>query len=181
MSAPEAPKLDPRRTDEFFAELRDRARAWIPSWGFADNEGDFGGALLQIAARFNSEVAQRLDRAGEKMRRGFLDWLAVRGEAAHPSRMPVVFKLSDTATDAVLAKAPVQMQAPTANASVVFETETDINILPGSLQTSGRGRRRRALSAPAGFERPATARGAAHGVAAEELCRCRVYETAAGT
>jgi hypothetical protein len=135
MSMPDAPKLDTRRTEQFFAELRDRARAWIPSWGFADNEGDFGGALLQIAARFNSEVAQRLDRAGEKMRRGFLDWLAVRGEAAHPSRMPVVFKLSDTATDAVLAKAPVQMQAPTANASVVFETETDINILPGSLQT----------------------------------------------
>jgi len=135
MTAPDAPKLDTRRTEQFFAELRQRAQAWIPSWGFADNEGDFGGALLQIAARFNSEVAQRLDRAGEKMRRGLLDWLAVRGQAARPSRMPVVFKLADTATETVLAKAPVQMQAPAGDVSVVFETEKDINILPGSLRT----------------------------------------------
>lgn len=135
MTTPQAPKLDTRRTAEFFAELRDRARAWMPSWGFADNEGDFGGALLQIAARFNSEVAERLDGAGEKMRRGFLDWLAVRGLAARPSRMPVVFKLADTAQAPVLARAPVQMQAPAGDASVVFETETDVNILPGALQT----------------------------------------------
>ncbi|HEV8216383.1 MAG TPA: hypothetical protein VGP95_11125 [Gemmatimonadaceae bacterium] len=135
MSGPVAPKLEPRRAAQFYAELRERARAWIPAWGFDDTEGDFGGALLQIAARFNSEVAERLDRAGEKMRRGFLDWLAVSRGAARPSRMPVVFKLTDTANEPVLARFPVQMQAPAGDASVVFETEKDINILPGSLQT----------------------------------------------
>ena len=88
MKAPPAPKLDKRRADEFAAELQERARAWIPEWGLADGERDFGRALLKIAARFNSEVAERLDKTGEKMRRGFLDWLAVRGEAARPSRMP---------------------------------------------------------------------------------------------
>src|SRR4029079_10134556 len=39
------------------------------------------------------------------------------------------------ASETVLEKAPVQMQAPAGDVSVVFETEKDINILPGSLRT----------------------------------------------
>lgn len=134
MKAPRAPRLDERRAPEFSAELQERARAWIPEWGLTDGEHDFGRALLEIAARFNSEVAERLDVAGEKMRRGFLDWLAVRGEAARPARMPVVFKLSDTATEGVLASAPVRMQADAAGTPVVFETEDEVQIVPGTLE-----------------------------------------------
>ncbi len=134
MTAPVGPRLDERRTADFVAELRQRARAWIPSWELADGERDFGRALLEIAARFNSEVAERLDRGGEKMRRGFLDWLAVRGEAARPSRMPVVFKLADTARQAVLASAPVRLQADANDTAVVFETETDVRVMPGRLE-----------------------------------------------
>jgi hypothetical protein len=129
------PGLDTRRTPEFSAELRERARAWIPSWALAEGERDFGRALLDIAARFSSEVAERLDRAGEKMRGGFLDWLAVRGQAARPARMPVVFKLADAAREPVLATAPIRMQVDAAGASVIFETEKDVRLLPGSLQT----------------------------------------------
>jgi hypothetical protein len=92
-----------------------------------------GRALLEIAARFDSEVAERLDGAGEKMRRGFLDWLAVRGEAARPARMPVVFKLADTAQEGVLASAPVRMQAVGGGTPVVFETEENVRIVPGQL------------------------------------------------
>src|SRR5215510_6029934 len=135
MKAPQAPRLETRRTREFAAELKERARAWIPNWELADDEGDFGRALLEIAARFNSEVAERLDNAGEKMRRGFLDWLAVRREAARPSRMPVVFKLTDAAREAVLASAPVRLQADAGNTPVVFETEADVRVIPGRLDT----------------------------------------------
>jgi hypothetical protein len=133
MKAPQAPRLETRRTREFAAELQERARAWIPAWEVTDNEGDFGLALLEIAARFNSEVAERFDGAGEKMRRGFLDWLAVRREAARPSRMPVVFKLTDAAREPVLASAPVRMQADAAGTPVVFETEKDVRLIPGRL------------------------------------------------
>ena len=135
MKAPQAPRLETRRTRDFSAELKERARAWIPSWEVTENEGDFGRALLEIAARFNSEVAERLDGAGEKMRRGFLDWLAVRREAARPSRMPVVFKLIDAAREPVLAEAPVRMQADAAGTPVVFETEKDVRLIPGRLET----------------------------------------------
>ncbi|MGZ5442163.1 MAG: hypothetical protein ACXW5U_10605 [Thermoanaerobaculia bacterium] len=134
MTAPRPPRLDERRTPEFTAELRQRAQAWIASWGLADGERDFGRALLDVAARFSAEVAERLDRAGDKMQRGLLDFLAVRGEAARPARVPVVFKLADTARDAVPATAPVQLQADAGGASVVFETESDVRLLPGRLE-----------------------------------------------
>ena len=111
-----------------------RARAWIPSWGLDDDERDFGRALLKIAARFGSEVTERLDRAGEKLRLGFLDWLAVPAEAARPARLPVVFKLTDRARDAKLATAPTRLQAQAAGASVMLETETDVLVLPRQLQ-----------------------------------------------
>jgi len=134
VTAPSAPHLDQRRTPEFTAELRARAQAWITSWGLADGERDFGRALLDVAARFSSEVAERLDRAGDKMQRGLLDFLAVRGEAARPARVPVVFKLADTARDAVPTTAPVQLQVDAGGASVVFETEADVRLLPGRLE-----------------------------------------------
>ncbi len=134
MKAPQAPHLDERRTEEFSIELRGRAQAWIPDWGLVDGERDFGRALLEIAARFSSEVAERFDRTGDKMRRGFLDWLGIRREAARPARLPVVFRLTDAAPDAVLASAPVQMQVDAAGAPVVFETESDVRVVPGRLE-----------------------------------------------
>lgn len=127
------PGLEPRRFGDFEKELRERARAWIPSWGLEDGERDFGRTLLEIAARFSSEVAERLDRASDKMARGFLDWLAVRGEAARPARMPVVFKLADTAKEPVQAPHPVRMQVDARGANVTFETEADVRLVPGRL------------------------------------------------
>jgi hypothetical protein len=131
---PQAPSLDSRREVDFEAELTSRARTWVPSWSLEDDAPDFGRALLKIAARFSSEVAERLDQCGDKMMRGFLDWLAVRGEAARPARMPVVFKMADKAPAAVLAPAPVRMQADAGDASVVFETEDDVLVVPGRLE-----------------------------------------------
>jgi len=130
---PSAPKLDPRRASRFEVELQERARAWLPSWAFADAEGDVAQALLRVAARFSAEVAERLDRAGEKLRRGFLDWLATRGEAARPARVPVVFKLAATARRAVFAEAPVRLQGDAAGTPVILETETDVRLVPGRL------------------------------------------------
>lgn len=133
MKTQNAPRFEERRKSEFSTELRKRAQAWIPSWDIGGGDRDFGHALLEIAARFNAEVAERLDNVGEKMRRGFLDWLAVRGIAAKPSRLPVVFKLADAAQEPVLASAPVQLQADADGSSVVFETEKDLRVVPGRL------------------------------------------------
>jgi hypothetical protein len=133
MRQPVGPPLDKRRTPEFLSELRERARAWIPAWDLSEDKRDFGHALLEIAARFSSEVAERFDRGAEKMQRGFFDWLAVRGKAAIPARMPVVFRLADTARVAQLAPKAVRMQADANGTPVAFETETELNIVPGRL------------------------------------------------
>src|SRR5712671_1844536 len=100
MKSPRPPRFETRRAKELENELFERALAWIPAWGMDGDGRDFGRALLKVAARFTSEVAERLDRAGEKSQLGFLDWLAVATEAARPSRLPVVFKLGDSAREA---------------------------------------------------------------------------------
>jgi len=125
------PRLDRRRAAEFERELLERARVWAPSWG-AEDEGDFGRALLAVAARFSAEVAERFDRSGDKMRRGFLDWLGLQRQAAHPARLPVVLKMAAQA-EPVLAEAPVRLQASADGATVVFETESDVGLVPGRL------------------------------------------------
>lgn len=129
MSKRRGPGLDERRESDFNRELLERARLWIPSWDAPEGEPDFGQALLAIAARFNAEVAERLDKGADKMALGFLDWLAIRGQAAIPARMPVVFKLADNA-QAVSAPAPVQLQVDT----VVFETENEVRLVPSQLE-----------------------------------------------
>jgi len=134
MKPPVPPRLEHRRTSDFAAELNARARAWIPAWAIADDEPDFGRALLQIGARFNAEVAEQLDGAGGKLRDGLFDWLGVHGEAARPARVPVAYKLADKAVDPVLATAPSRLQASVDGASVVFETETDVQLVPAKLE-----------------------------------------------
>ncbi|MDM0116695.1 hypothetical protein QTI66_31650 [Variovorax sp. J22R133] len=128
------PRFETRRAPELERELFERARAWIPQWGRDDDPRDFGRALLKVAARFASEVAERLDRAGEKVRLGFLDWLAVPIEAARPARLPVVFKLTDSATEAKPATASTRLQVEAAGTSVILETEKDLLVLPRGLQ-----------------------------------------------
>ena len=70
----------------------------------------------------------------EKLRLGFLDWLAVPTEAARPARLPVVFKLTDSARDESSAAAPTKLQVEAADTSVILETETDVLVLPRGLQ-----------------------------------------------
>ena len=181
MKAPQAPHLDERRADEFTAELRERAQAWIPEWGLADGERDFGRALLQIAARFSSEVAERLDRAGEKMRRGFLDWLGIPRKAARPARLPVVFKLVDAAQEAVLASgADADAGGCRRYAGCVRNRKRRAR---GAGPAGDRGRRRRGcrrvLSPAARAERPPAAQAAADAVARQKLRGCRRHQGAA--
>lgn len=128
MSKPRAPGLDARRESDFRAALLARAHAWLPDWHAQDGAPDFARALLEIAARFDAEVAERLDHGGEKMALGLLDWLALRGQAAIPARMPVVFTLANGAP-AVSATAPVRLQA----GAVTFETDTNVRLIPARL------------------------------------------------
>jgi len=67
--------------------------------------------------------------AARSCRLGLLDWLAVRGKAARPARVPVAFKLADNATEHGARAAPRTLQADVDGASVVFETENDVKLV----------------------------------------------------
>jgi hypothetical protein len=140
MSILREPHLELRRRQQLNEELQARAKAWLPDWKPRDPDTDFAGALFQIVARIESEVAQRLDKMPEKMYRGFLNWLGVRGQAAQAAKVPLVFSMVQTATTPVLAEAPIQVQATPPQTQtgaspepVTFETEDDVMIVPGSL------------------------------------------------
>jgi hypothetical protein len=133
------PRFETRRRADLRDELVARAKAWLPDWRPLDYTSDFAGALFEIAARLESEVAQRLDKMPEKMFRDFLTWLGVRGQAAQAARLPLVFNLTAN-SERVLAHPPIQVQAtPPPSASggsaepVTFETEEPVMIVPGTL------------------------------------------------
>lgn len=126
------PQVEKRRRAELRDELLQRARAWLPEWRPRDMSADFLSALLEVGARLGSEVTQRLDRMPEKNFRGFLDWLGVRGKAGKAARLPVVFTMA-AGSDPVLAPPRVQLQATGGLLPVTFETEKELQIIPGTL------------------------------------------------
>ena len=136
MSDDGMPRVETRRAREFAAELVARARTWLPDWNPDDDRADPGRALLEVSARLLALVAERLDRVAEKNRRNLYAWLGLRGLAARGARLPVVFKLADSAIAnadpqaSVLASAPVQLQADAAGTSLVFETDADLRLVP---------------------------------------------------
>ncbi len=133
MADPLAPKVETRRAREFAAELLGRARTWLPEWNPDPSQPDAARALFEVSARLLAQVAERLDRVGEKNRRNLYAWLGLRGLAARGARLPVVFKLTDSATASVLARAPVQLQADAAGTSLTFETDTDLMLVPAQV------------------------------------------------
>lgn len=136
MSDDGMPRVETRRAREFAAELVARARTWLPDWNPDNDQSDAGRALLEVSARLLAQVAERLDRVGEKNRRNLYAWLGLRGLAARGARLPIVFKLADSVIAnadpqaSVLASAPVQLQADAAGTSLVFETDADLRLVP---------------------------------------------------
>jgi predicted phage baseplate assembly protein len=126
------PRFETRRHQQWRDELVGRARDWLSEWRPRIGNGDFAAALFEIAARLQSEVAQRLDKAADKNFRGFLDWLGVRGQPGRAARLPIVFQMT-AGSDPVDAAAPVQFQASGGGQPIVFETVSDLRLIPGSL------------------------------------------------
>ncbi|MGY4404079.1 hypothetical protein [Bradyrhizobium sp. USDA 3315] len=132
MTLPPLPSYDKRRRLNFEKELLDRARLWLPEWSALKEAGDPGAAVLKIAAKLESQVTQRLDRLAEKSFRGFLHWLNVRGTPGRAARIPLAFRMA-ARSEAVLAEPPIQVQADAGGEPVIFETEQQLRIVPGSL------------------------------------------------
>ena len=128
------PSVDGRRAAEFQRELQALSRVWLPRWrGVASDDGDFGFALLHMAARMASHVARRLDKTPERDLAAFFEMLDMPAEFAMPARVPVVFRLRPGQLRVVLAPAGVQVSAQAEGEPLVFETEQALQLTPARL------------------------------------------------
>ena len=82
---------DTRTADAVEQELVARAQAWLPQWQFDEIPGDFGRALITIAARMYGRVIDALARTPEKNQRGLLWWLGIGSAPPQAASMPVFF------------------------------------------------------------------------------------------
>lgn len=132
MSRPRTPTYESRRRKDLRSELLERTRLWLPEWRPRQGAADFATAIVEIAARIEAEVTQRLDKVPEKSFRGFLHWLGVRGEPGRAARLPVVFAMA-AGSEPVDADRLVQLQAAGPQEPITFETEQPLRILPAKL------------------------------------------------
>lgn len=138
MSVYRLPQPETIREQGLLEELQARTQSWLPEWRPRDSQ-DFASAILAIAARFQSEVAQRFNRVPEKFLRGYLDWVGIKGDSGHAARLPFVFTTKKGA-EGILARSPIQVQAtpPQTDSSktpspVLFETESSLLIVPAKI------------------------------------------------
>ncbi len=126
------PSFEPRRFPKLREELVARARAWMDDWRPRNERVDFGAAVLEIGARLEAEVTQRLDRVPEKAFRGFLQWLGIRGRPGLAARLPVAFRMTSSAED-VDAPPGVRLQALVDPAPLTFETDAPLRLVTANL------------------------------------------------
>lgn len=115
--------LDDRDQAQLLAALLSRRQGYLPEWFPAEKGSDI--AILEILARYQSMLLQRLNQAPEKHKLAFLDLLGIELIPAQSARVPMVFQLVPQATDARL-PAGTQVAAPPppeSNQQIIFETE----------------------------------------------------------
>lgn len=131
MSGPTPALTDKRSADDVEQELVARARAWLPEWQFDEIPGDFGRALIYIAARMYGRVIDALARTPEKNQRGLLWWLGIGPAAPQAASMPVFFQLTPQAP-AVIAPQGTRLQA-SLDQPTLFETLNAVSVVPGTV------------------------------------------------
>ena len=128
-----APIIDGRRRAALLAMLEQLVPACLPDWRAGGGQGDVAQAILSIAASLEAEVTQRLDRVPEKQFRNFLDWIGIHRDPARAARLYVVLLTAPGAPTTVLAPPRLRLQAQVSSGPIVFETDQDVLVVPGSL------------------------------------------------
>jgi hypothetical protein len=128
-----APVVDGRRRAALLAMLEQLVPACLPDWRTGGGQDDVAQAILSIAASLETEVTQRLDRVPEKQFRNFLDWIGIRRDPARAARLYVVLLTAPGAPTTVLAPPRLRLQAQVASGPIVFETDQDVLVVPGTL------------------------------------------------
>lgn len=119
--------------DDLAARLLGRRPGYLPRWTPPPDGPDT--AVLRIVSRYAHLVLQRLQQAPEKHRLAFLDRLGISQISARSARAPIVFHLTEGASDAI-APAGTRVAAPPPPGSskqLVFETERQVGLAAARL------------------------------------------------
>jgi hypothetical protein len=126
--------LDDRDQAQLLAALLSRRLGYLPEWFLAEKGSDI--AILEILARYQSMLLQRLNQAPEKHKLAFLDLLGVELIPAQSARVPIVFQLAAQAADGRLL-AGTQVAAPPppeSSQQIIFETERATGLAAAKIQ-----------------------------------------------
>ena len=125
--------LEPRDAEEMVRQLIARRLGYVPE--LEVGETGPSRALVEVAARYLQAIGQRLNRAPDKNKLAFLDTLGLALVPAQAARAPIVFQLSEQATDGHV---PINTQLaapppPERSGQIIFETERAIGLAAGRL------------------------------------------------
>lgn len=119
----DGPVVDGRDAEALSRELRAKVPYYTPDW--EPDPGDAGTALLEVFSHVVGDVVERLDQAPEKHRVAFLDSMGFDRRPPSPARLPVVFQVSDGATENVPVPGGTEAIAAAAGVERTFEVPVD--------------------------------------------------------
>ncbi|HYG47493.1 MAG TPA: hypothetical protein VD846_06065 [Allosphingosinicella sp.] len=125
-----APLTDSRRAKALRAALAQMAPWLTPEWAGLEQEGDFGRALYEIAARLAEHSTRRLDQTALRDKLAFLATLDIPAPAPRPAIVPIIFMLAEKRGTPVHAPERVQIATAGDGEPVIFETREAIAITP---------------------------------------------------
>lgn len=129
------PSTDTRRASKLREAIESSASMLAPDWAGLRHEGDFGRALVEIAARLAEHSTSRLDRTALRDKLAFLDALDVATPAPQSAIVPIVFTLAEKRETPVFAPARVKVSAEGEKEEIDFETREAIDLTPARLAT----------------------------------------------
>jgi hypothetical protein len=133
--APIPPPVDKRTCAEIASELNAGLAAQYPGWP-KDGPKQGVAALVQVCARFSELIIERINRVPDRNRMAFLSYLGGALLPPQPARVPLTFALAPGGVVPAVVPAGTWVSAgpaPGESTPVVFETESELVVVPASL------------------------------------------------
>jgi predicted phage baseplate assembly protein len=150
------PDLDDRTWQDLVDEMRALIPKYAPQWT-DHNPSDLGITLIELFAWLGENIIFRLNQTPEKNYLAFLNLLGITRDPQNPARTYLTFTSGVPTRTTVVAGTQAQTVDATGGKPVVFETDTDLVVLPTDLTAALRLPARKSTAALAGNYRNVSA------------------------
>lgn len=132
----QSPEIDERDVNQMICSIERSVPFYTPEWRFLKGEGDTGSALVRIFALMFQGTINRLNGVPDKNFIAFLNMLGLSLLPAQQARVPLVFKLSNGASENVILEEGIQAAAnpPQGGDPIIFQTEKTIAATPAGIK-----------------------------------------------